>query len=334
MIGHLLYKKLSSGAKTSSILLYHRIADDPIDAWDLCVSVQNFERQLHWLKKNCRVISLEEMVFEWSRKKLKPNSIAITFDDGYLDNYTLAIHLLEKYALPATFFITNERKILWWDELEACLLKTETLPERFHFTINSILIDYSLLGETSLTPELHAKLCCWKAFTKPTTKRAGLLMQVWKQLRFMTYEEQQKALVQIRGWSASKISSPPLMNEWQVKNTSEQSLFEIGAHTKTHPALSSLRIEMQKAEMLENKNYLEEIIGKKVKYFSYPYGDYNEQAINVASESGFEASFTTQGLPVGFCKRIHQLGRYCVTNQNLSTIIKKRRMTFALDPHN
>lgn len=329
MIGHLLYKKLSPGAKSSSILLYHRIANGPIDVWNLSVSVKNFEEQLHWLKLNCNVISLEEIVFDWKRKKLKPNSVAISFDDGYLDNYTLAIPLLEKYNIPATFFITNERKTLWWDELESCLLKTETLPERFHFTINTILIDYSLLGETSLTVELYKKLSAWKAFTQPTTKRAGLLMQVWKQLRFMNYDDQQKMLLQIREWSSSKISAPPLMNEVQIKNLSEQALFEIGAHTNTHPALSSLSVEKQKAEMSENKNYLEQLTGKKVKYISYPYGDYNEQTLTVSAQLGFDSGFTTQEIPLGYCKRAHQLGRYCVTNKNLWTIIEKRKMSFA-----
>ena len=329
MIGHLLYRKLSAGAKTSSILLYHRISDDPIDAWDLCVSVQNFEQQLLWLKTNCRVLSLEELVFDWSRKRLTPNSIPITFDDGYLDNYTLASHLLEKYEIPAVFFVTNERKVLWWDELETCFLKNEILPERFHFTINSILIDYSLLGETVLTKELFSKLSTWKAFTKPTTKRAGLLMQVWKQLRFMTYEEQQKALMQIREWCSARLPAPDIMNETQIKNLSEQNLFEIGGHTKTHPAMSSLSVEKQKEEMLENKIYLEQIIGEKVRYFSYPYGDYNEETINIASELGFDAAFTTQDMPVGYCKRAHQLGRYCVTNGNLFTIMQKRRMAIA-----
>lgn len=329
MIGHLLYKKLSPGAKTSSILLYHRIADEPIDAWDLCVSVQNFERQLHWLKTNCRVIRLEEMVFDWSRKKLKPNSIAVTFDDGYLDNYTLASHLLEKYEIPATFFITNERKILWWDELETCFLKTEILPERFHFTINSILIDYSLLEETVLTKALHEKLSAWKAFTKPTTKRAGLLMQVWKQLRFMPCEKQQEILMHVREWSSSQIPSPSVINELQIKNLSEKSLFEIGGHTITHPALSSLSIEKQTAEILGNKSYLEQIIEKNVRYLSYPYGDYNEQTVNISAQLGLDAAFTTQCTPVGYCQRAHQLGRYCMTNQNFFTIFKKRKMSGA-----
>lgn len=320
----MLYKRFSPAAKTASILLYHRISDDPIDVWDLTVLPEIFNRQLQWLKSNCSVISLEEMVWNWKRMKLKSTSVAITFDDGYLDNYTVAQHLLNQYSLPATFFITNQTESLWWDELEACLLKTEILPEGFHLNIGSFVIDYSLLNETLLTNDLQKKLEKWKATDIPTTKRAGLLMVVWKQLRYLDHESRQKVMSYIKEWSSSQIEVPALMSKPQVKDLGNLSLVEIGAHTCTHPVLSSLESDAQKTEMLKNKNYLEELTGKTVNHISYPYGDFDEQTAIVAGQSGFKAGFTTQAMPVGFCKNIYQLSRFCVTNKNLSDIIKKK----------
>ena len=57
--------------------------------------------------------------------KVKQNSVAITFDDGYSDNLTVAIPILEQMRLPATFFIcgdaASDGESFWWERLEASL---------------------------------------------------------------------------------------------------------------------------------------------------------------------------------------------------------------------
>ena len=96
--------------------MYHRIATPEYDHWELSVSPQNFEAHLQVLKKY-KVMDLATVV-----KEIPHKGIAISFDDGYIDNYTVAKPLLEKYHLPATFFITNgnlgKQTEFWWDELE------------------------------------------------------------------------------------------------------------------------------------------------------------------------------------------------------------------------
>jgi peptidoglycan/xylan/chitin deacetylase (PgdA/CDA1 family) len=96
--------------------MYHRIATAAHDHWQLSVSPRHFEEQLQVLTRY-KVIELHELVNSAPR-----NGIAISFDDGYIDNYTTAKLLLEKYNLPATFFITNnnigKQAEFWWDELE------------------------------------------------------------------------------------------------------------------------------------------------------------------------------------------------------------------------
>jgi len=327
MIRHWLYKKLSTGARTSRILLYHRIADEIIDTWDLAVRPDVFERHLKWLKNNCHVISLNELVHDWKRKKLKKNSIAITFDDGYLDNYTNAIPLLKKYGLPATFFITDEHKSLWWDELEFYFLKSALLPPHFHIIINGEELNFDLSGETIMTEALKKKISEWKGMDIPTTKRAELFVAVWKRLKFVDSTERQKALSAIKHWSAINPAFPEIMSQDQIAEISANSLFEIGAHTQTHSALSTLTEEVQKEEMTGNKNYLEKLTANNIKFVSYPYGDYNALTLDLSEKIGFAAGFTTQAAPVGYSKRASQLGRYCVTNKNLFYILQNEKTT-------
>jgi peptidoglycan/xylan/chitin deacetylase (PgdA/CDA1 family) len=85
-----------------SVLVYHSISSpiEPMEA-DADISPQRFERQLRWLSRWRRVVTLEETLCAPARRNL----VAITFDDGYRDNLTVALPLLEKFQLPMTLFV-------------------------------------------------------------------------------------------------------------------------------------------------------------------------------------------------------------------------------------
>src|SRR3989338_3960849 len=107
---------------TARILIYHRIADPQNDPYLLCVSPQNFHAQIKFLKENFRVVPLVQLVQEVRSKKLKNETVAITFDDGYVDNLHNALPILEEYGVPATIFITagyvGGSKPFYWDAPE------------------------------------------------------------------------------------------------------------------------------------------------------------------------------------------------------------------------
>lgn len=86
-----------------SVLVYHTISA-PIEAMpaDADISPKRFETQLRWLSRWRRVVPLDETLRANARRGL----VAITFDDGYRDNLTVALPLLEKFRLPMTLFVT------------------------------------------------------------------------------------------------------------------------------------------------------------------------------------------------------------------------------------
>jgi peptidoglycan/xylan/chitin deacetylase (PgdA/CDA1 family) len=86
-----------------SVLVYHTISSppEPMEA-DADISPEKFERQLRWLARWRRVVPLEETLQLSARRRL----VAITFDDGFRDNLTVALPLLEKFRLPVTLFVT------------------------------------------------------------------------------------------------------------------------------------------------------------------------------------------------------------------------------------
>jgi peptidoglycan/xylan/chitin deacetylase (PgdA/CDA1 family) len=117
--------QLSTGQEKALVLLYHRVHPSDRDRWQLCVSPVNFAAQLRCLKRSFRPVRLAEIAAMIADGKVKQNSVAITFDDGYRDNLTAAIPILEEERLPATFFIcgdgASEGDSFWWERLAASL---------------------------------------------------------------------------------------------------------------------------------------------------------------------------------------------------------------------
>lgn len=104
-------------------LTYHRINDNN-ETPDIMVSTKNFERQMAYLKKYFDIVPIDEIVnICINNKRLRRDTAAVTFDDGYKDNFTDAYPILKKYNVPALIFVAityiNESNKLSSDEIKA-----------------------------------------------------------------------------------------------------------------------------------------------------------------------------------------------------------------------
>jgi len=317
-----LFKQPSTPQAT--VLMYHRIGEAVSDVWDITVSAQNFEEQLQVLKKTNRVIPLPELVAGIHKKSIKPYSIALTFDDGYLDNYLTAKPLLEYYQIPATFFITSvnlgQPREFWWDELEHLFLFAVQLPPRISLRIKSKLVEYDLSKEAFLKEEQKQKHQAWKAFVQePPTIRAQIFLEVWRQLQPIPYAEQQVQLQIIRHWSGTETEvreDYKSMSVRQLQELAQSSFCTIGAHTVNHAALAAHSRAYQTEELQENKRFLEEITGQEVNHLAYPYGNYNEDTFYAAADLHFYTGFTTEAKTIKPDQHPYGLGRFQVKNLN------------------
>ncbi len=306
------------------VLMYHRIADARADVWDIAVSPENLEEQLKFLKKTHSVIPLKELVTEVQNKWIKKNSIAITFDDGYADNFYRAKPLLEKYQLPATFFIPSinigKQKEFWWDELEHLILFTKHLPEHLSININGNKIEFDLVDEQQLNDEIISKHIAWKAYKQePPTLRASLFYEIWEALKPLNNEQQQEHLEILRNWMGRNISirtDYQCMSIEQIKELGANELFTIEAHSETHAALAFHDKIFQKKELELNKFFLEKIMIKPIETVAYPYGSINKETVLAAMDVGFKAAFTTEEETISNKSQLYRLGRFQVKNQN------------------
>src|SRR5687768_14819827 len=118
MFQDILYRIKKIRQQKALILMYHQVCERRNDPWELAVHPNHFYAQLEYLKKNFNVVSISELADGMVRHKMR-KTLAITFDDGFKDNYTNAAPLLDWHEIPATFYVATtameDQRAYWWD---------------------------------------------------------------------------------------------------------------------------------------------------------------------------------------------------------------------------
>jgi peptidoglycan/xylan/chitin deacetylase (PgdA/CDA1 family) len=299
--------------------MYHQVDDIPIDPWELAVHPKHFEQQLHHLKRHYNVIPLRDLYANDSSGKIKNKSVVITFDDGFRDNFVNAKPLLEKYNLPASFFITTSAiekgTLYWWDELQKILLEAPALPSTLVLSIRNEKLEFDLSDEAQLTEKLREEIRQWYYGQLLTNKRLQLYLKLWEEMKPLSHSEQQDVLLKLRQWSSlESIEGPKIMSLKQLQELRQNSLFTIGAHTLHHPMLAARPEQEQIIEIAESKRILERWLGKSITSFAYPYGNYNSITKSAVEKSGFVNALCTAPKVVTNSSDVFELPRVQVKN--------------------
>ncbi|NDK54533.1 polysaccharide deacetylase family protein [Pontibacter fetidus] len=326
-------------APRALVLLYHRVAAPVSDVWNCAVTPENFEQHLQLLKKNWQVVPLQTLVASLKRKTIPNKTIAITFDDGYADNYQVAKPLLEKYDLPATFFISSghigQPTEFWWDELEHLLLHTDMRTGRISLPIDGRPYEVDLGNETRLNNELRALHSTWKAeSSQPVSVRSKLYLQLYFLLKPLNYSQQKHIIQQIRQAADTEMKERAAYRTITLAELQEMTttgILDIGLHTANHLALASHPAHAQHKNIHDNQLYLAQALAKKVNMLAYPYGNYNSDTLAVVSELGLEAAFTTEAKPVRNNSHTYKLGRFLVQNWDSNVLNKKLMYWYNLE---
>lgn len=106
--------------KRHIVLAYHSVPAKAIGYYD--VAAEHFERQLEYLRKNYDLVTVNSIVDHTrSNPNYRKPKIALTFDDGYENHYSIVYPLLKRHRIPAVFFITTEyvarKGMLDWDQI-------------------------------------------------------------------------------------------------------------------------------------------------------------------------------------------------------------------------
>lgn len=288
---------LSRHLSRAVILIYHRTANLDSDPQMLAVNPKRFDEQMDVLQQYYNPVSLTELCEQVIRGKVMPRSVAITFDDGYEDNYLYARPILEKYATPATVFVATgyigKEKEFWWDEIERLLLVEQERAMSLGKKNDSV--EYSDTESVSEYMSKNMGALPWNVLKseRPTIKHE-LYIYLCKRLQGMASEQIETVLGEFREWlgkgSIARESHRPMSIE-QVSSLASSGLVDVGAHTRSHVNLAAQTAEIQKKEIMGSKKDLEEWLGREVTSFSYPFGTrqhYNKDSVRLAKESGFK----------------------------------------------
>ncbi len=286
------------------VLIYHRVIDIENDPQQLSVSISNFEKQLISLKKQYRIISLQQLVSDLERGKVVNKSVAITFDDGYFDNNSYALPVLEKLQIPATFFISTnyiEQAVeFWWDKLESIILLNESLPSELELNVNN-------------------KRFVWRNCIEHKEQLYSDILAILKESPIAVIK---RTLEQLLAWSGKEYhprqNFKPL-SQAEIIEMSKSSLFEIGSHTMSHCRLSNETIETQRDEIATSKIILEQLLNKKIQSFSYPFGsfkDYSDFTPGIVKNQGYNCGISNNQNSVTKNSDIYEIPRFLVRNWN------------------
>jgi peptidoglycan/xylan/chitin deacetylase (PgdA/CDA1 family) len=305
------------------ILMYHRVADSDFDPRKLCVKPQHFAEQMEALQKYAHPIRLDELVQASTIGRIPDRAVAVTFDDGYADNFFNAKPVLERYNIPATVFVTTEYIgqdcEFWSDELERILLQPRTLPDTLNLHIAGTSYQWELRSATHYTEAEHRRDRHLKAGEERPGTRLAFYFSLWEHLAPLPAAQQKDALSAIRDWSGTKVnfrSACRPLNVEELRSLVQCGMLEIGAHTVSHAQLPAHSKEYQRGEILKSKIVLQEILSHRVTSFAYPYGEYNQDSVKLVEKAGFTSACTTNERSVQNKCNCFELPRFEVEDCN------------------
>ena len=296
-------------ARGARIVVYHGICEnDPLRFNNIFLRRETFEEHLRCYKEYFNIVSLED--YYHGRLSNDRFNICISFDDGYANNHTYVLPLLEQYQVPAAFFITAIREagydILWNDFLgmlnkdgpDELVFRQEAFRKRQGLFSRYVSLTSGIgLRETLISEGFGPKAALIEAFGSLIPMRGN--EDYWLQ---MTGD-------QIRELAASP---------WVT----------IGAHGYYHNDLSKINVADAEQEVIGCKRYLERITDKEIKALAFPYGTYTAAVVEASKRAGF-----SQLLPLdlhhpdpALRERVIINPYVSVTNQLLNII--KRRYDF------
>jgi peptidoglycan/xylan/chitin deacetylase (PgdA/CDA1 family) len=302
--------------------MYHRIAELSLDPWGLAVSPKNFEQQLSFLKQTRQVMRCSEFFKAHEKGTLPSNAVAITFDDGYADNLEKGWPLLKRAGLPATLFLTtgilHGTRQFWWDELEDLIFRSRGDPN-CQFTIGTVEVELTWDAEAPLPSS------CWRAWHLPTSRREAVFYMLWSMLHVLPPQDRIFSMARLRQAlpQAENSEEHQLLDHHMIRNLLHDNVYELGAHTVSHPSLPSLSREERLDELCRSKEVCERIAGQPVISFTYPHGDNDAASQRDVRAAGFEWACTTEQRCVGALDELFALPRIQVENVSAAEFSRK-----------
>lgn len=285
--------KLPAGAKARlPVLIFHRVLPEPDPLFPDEMDARRFDELCGWLAAWFNVLPLDQAAVHLQSGTLPARAACITFDDGYADNYTVAMPILQRHGLMATFFIAT-------GFLDGGRMWNDTIIESVR-ACRAAVLDLSTLGLSShVLGTVTAQQAAITSLIGHIKYRPGA------ERISLTEELARLANLQLR---------PKLMMTSADVKAMRQAGMQIGAHTVSHPILARLADDEARREIDGSRLFLEDLLGERVGLFAYPNGkpgdDYSPATVEIVRSLGFDAAVSTQWGTSGTGDDLLQIKRF------------------------
>jgi peptidoglycan/xylan/chitin deacetylase (PgdA/CDA1 family) len=288
------------------VFILHSVVDDDRFYPDepLRCPLGKLERILRWLKsEGIEFVNLDDAVKRLSVPSTRPFAV-FTFDDGYADNFTRALPVMERFAAPFTVYITTgmitRDMNAWWLGLAALI----RLRDWF---------DLSSLGRFECR-DTAAKRRAYLAVTTAVHNNYDLLPAV-------------HAAIEESKIDCRALIEQEALTQCQLRQLAGSPLVTIGAHTTTHRNLARAPAAEARYEMLANRRFLEEITGTRVMHFAYPFGGAEacgKREAEISRAVGFKTAVTTRhgGIFPEHLNHLHALPRVALSGRDTPSTLR------------
>ena len=275
-----------------SVLIFHRVAAESDELLPDEIDARQFDRILGWVGRWFQVLPLDKALQQLTSGTLAPRAAAITFDDGYLDNHAVALPLLRRHGMPATFFIAT-------DFLDGGMMFNDAIIASIRDTRRATL-DLVPLGLGVLP-------------VSTVEQRRDALHRVIAAVKYLDRVERDRAVQALNQAAGTAPAGDPMMKRRHLADLLSAGM-AIGAHTCSHPILSRLADPLALREIRDSKHRLETELGVEVPLFAYPNGrpgtDYTAAHAGMVRACGFRGAMSTAPGAASQASDVFQMPRF------------------------
>lgn len=275
-----------------SVLMYHRVLPERDPVLHDVLHASLFDTHMRTLREYFNVLPLGEAVDRLHDGTLPPRAACVTFDDGYRDNVEVALPILRRHGLQATFFIAT-------GFLDGGRMFNDTVIEALRAMPGEVadLEDFGL-GRVSIST--------------PVARRQAI-DKVLRAVKYLPPERRTAAVDRLASRCGRPLPRDLMMDSPQVRSLADAGM-EIGAHTVNHPILTQVPIETAREEISGSKIHLQELLQRPIDVFAYPNGvpgkDYAAEHVPVVRDAGFKAAVSTSWGAADTTTDVYQLPRF------------------------
>lgn len=265
------------------ILRYHSVLHDPAEHANsigsgIIHSSATFAQQMEYLARTCNPVSMDEVFdFVCGARSVSPRSIAVTFDDGFEDNLSVAVPLLNRYGVPAAIYVIADciKSIPWYCSLRYIFANTE----------RQSFVDPFCGRTKDLSGPLkrrEAFLACSRVCASTPRSEIDAVIAMLEEMLDVEYRP-------VR----------PIMLSWDGVREIIQQGHTIGSHSLSHPNMAHISTEELQDQMIISRRILEEQTCSPIRHFSYPSPilepHWTESTVDVCRTAGYDTAVTCTG---------------------------------------